>query len=193
MPFVHFSTFNERQVHWIDVIRDHAKEIDFVNLSSKYKQALDVGDFSIMPAPFGFKQEQPEGLQAQLQISIFPKNNARYCIVKHWIFPDKLKPVIFQQLVVGEPHKISFVHPKIGLAVWQYAFENLSGYQFRCYHLTPQATTTGRSDKFAPNLNDKSDEEIDKGPRQIYIHHHQQIAMFPTTSIYTVGVYNTNL
>ena len=85
----------------------------------------------------------------------------KHIIIKHCVFKNKVKPNIFKRLCYGEPKKLTFTHPKIGLKVWQYCFSNLGGNLFLCFELSVDVKDGG--DKNSVNLNDKTDEEIDTG------------------------------
>jgi hypothetical protein len=61
------ATDNER-VHFVDVINAHAGPIDMHALQNAYKQAYKDKDFTLIPAPFGFKVPPPEGSKLQLNV-----------------------------------------------------------------------------------------------------------------------------
>ncbi len=63
----------------------------------------------------------------------------------HWykarcVFEDRMNDPCFQRVAYGEPHRLSFNHPKIGKRVWQYCPENLTGAHILCYRLTSEVT-----------------------------------------------------
>jgi hypothetical protein len=85
---------------------------------------------------------------------------ANFTIIKHFYFKNKMKPVVFKQYCYGAAHKLTFTHPKIGVKVFQYTFENLSGNSFLCMELSPEAKGGKET---TSNLSDKTDEEVEAG------------------------------
>lgn len=83
-----------------------------------------------------------------------------FTIIKHFYFKNKLKPAIFKQYCYGTAHKLTFAHPKIGVKVFQYTFENLEGNLFLCWQLSPEAKSGKET---TSNLSDKTDEEVEAG------------------------------
>ena len=117
-----------------------------------------------MPEPFGFKENVPRG--TKMQICIFPRPDSGYTIIKHIMFKESVKVSLLQKLFYGAMHRRTFVHPKIGNKVWQYAFEALGCHQCRCMGNCMEATKTAQKNDF----NDKTDEEVDAGFDHILNH-----------------------
>ncbi len=51
-------------------------------------------------------------------------------------------------MTTGDLRKLAFNHPKIGVKVWQYAFERFGGQQFRSMYLSPEAKKQADQDSF---------------------------------------------
>lgn len=153
---------NER-VHWVDYVQDYETAIDIAGLQNAYKEAASKCNWNDLPEPFGFKDPTaiPEG--TKLQINVFTQPTGKSFIVKHCVFKNKMKPSIFKTQCYGNAHKLRFTHPKIGVRVWQYMFQNLGGYSFLSYELSSEATKAATGSNSGFNLSDKTDEDIDAG------------------------------
>ena len=148
-------------VHYFEVVRNHAGDVDFFNLASAYKAACAKKDLQLLPPPFGLKAHVPR--DTKLQFVILTCNDGSLTILKHLCFPEKVKPSFLRTLLHGEPHKAMYmnINPKIGRKIIQYCLENMGGRMFKCAELTAQAAV-----KKAPvivRFEDKEDAEIDAG------------------------------
>ena len=158
LPLQEWAITDNSMVHAIDQIDDFKEDVDFVVLKRAYLKAIDDDDFSALPEPFGFKEKPPAG--TKLQIAIFHADPPSKFIVKHLVFKDKMKPQSFQRLIYGEARRLKFTHPKIGVKVWQYTFENMGGWQFRQHHLTPEVISKSKG---SMDMNTLTDEQVDEG------------------------------
>eukprot|EP00969_Alexandrium_andersonii_P053451 2350095-Alexandrium_andersonii.AAC.1 len=73
----------------------------------------------------------------QLCLYPIPDKEGEYSVVKHLTFRDEVKPAYAVKFAQGDPHNITWPHPKVGMKIWQYMFENLGGVQSRQWALTP--------------------------------------------------------
>jgi hypothetical protein len=157
-PLTLMAVGDNATVHCVDIIEHGAGDIDMPALHQKYKQAIVQKDMSLLPPPFGFKETV--GDEVKVQICIITCNDGSKIILKHCVFPKKVKVLQFQKYAYGSTHRLTFAHPKIGVKVWQYVFENMGGAQCRCFFLSPNATNAKGKDNL---FTDKADEEIDAG------------------------------
>jgi hypothetical protein len=169
LPMEPLAAGDNLRVHFIEEIAGYSGPLDIPALQTKYKEATAAGDFGSLPEPFGTKTPLVAGTLAQLQICVTPWQEAgKYTITKHWRFPKSIKPAVFQNIAFGKANKLKFnEHPKTGVKIWQYCWENLGGYHFRCFHLSPEGKVAAGKESGAGNLNDKSDEDIDTGFKYI--------------------------
>jgi hypothetical protein len=168
LPMGEVGQNENEKVHWIDYIKEYTGDINHNALANAYVKALKEDNFTEVPEPFGFKSSVPPG--TKMQINVYPAGdgNSAY-IIKQCIFKNKLKPAVFRQLAYGTPYKLTFEHPKVGVRIWQYAFQNLGGYLYLCKELSAEATNK-ESKNNAVNLSDKDDAEIDEGFEYIKKH-----------------------
>ena len=142
--------------HLVDMITGHAGDVDIQLLLLGVTEANARGDWSKLPEPFGFKRQIPN--DAELQLCTWTEPEGTITIVKHLYVPGGLKPSFFKDACFGNPTKITFVHPKTGLKVWQYYIENMKGTHIFSKYLTADA---GRSK--SGGVVALTDEEVDKG------------------------------
>ena len=151
-------------VHYVSVICDFDGQFDVEVLGQQYVAACEKSDFSLLPAPFGLKAPHPDN--TKLQLCIYPLDGGKHNIVKHCAFPSKMKAQVFSQLTDGVHKRLTFVHPKIGIKAWQYAFEHLGGYQLRSSAITPKIKDSRKGNEFY----EKSGDDIDSGFDYILAH-----------------------
>jgi hypothetical protein len=161
LPMLEAGPNENERVHWIDYVTTPIDAVDIEASQRAWKEAMEKKTWTGIPEPFGFKDPDAVPENTRMQICVFRANGENHYIVKHCIFKNKMKAALFRGLCFGQPHKMTFEHPKIGMRVWQYAFQNLGGYLCLCNQLSSEATVKEGGN--TTNLSDKSDEEIDAG------------------------------
>ncbi|CAK0898923.1 unnamed protein product, partial [Prorocentrum cordatum] len=136
---------NNALAHYIDLVANHADAAP-ANEEEPYKTAAENYDRSGVP----------------LQFASVDGHDGAKTILKHIALKSperKMKLGPFTELAYGTPRRLIFVHPKIGTKVWQRAFTDFGGKQFRHFFLSPEAKAKATQNAFY----EKSDEEINAG------------------------------
>ncbi|CAK0816774.1 unnamed protein product [Prorocentrum cordatum] len=123
-----------------------------------HKAAWKDDDYHKLPPPFGFKSAPPSHMA--MQMCIFDGPDGANNIIKHCILPNKAKAATFASMALGGAKKLVFQRPKardqtkkakalrlrVGVKVWQCAFERFGGKQFRVnefYELSDEDANAG--------------------------------------------------
>ncbi|CAK0893438.1 unnamed protein product [Prorocentrum cordatum] len=143
-------------VHYIDFITGHRDPVP-PELDEQYKAAWKDDSYHNLPPPFGFKTAPQHHMT--LQICILDAPDGTKTIIKHCVIPNKAKTAVFASMAFGSVKKLCFQHPKVGVKVWQYAFERFGGKQCRAFFLSPDVKTATKVNEFY----ELSDEDINAG------------------------------
>ncbi|CAJ1420910.1 unnamed protein product [Effrenium voratum] len=155
------SQTDNPSVHHFDLITDFAGELNIQEIGRLYKQACDQSDLQLMPAPFGLKERCPS--DTKMQMTVTKRNDGSVIILKHFVFPEKVKPSLFMKMAHGTANRAKYMTsaPKVGRKILQYCLENMGGYTFKCFEMESQAMKKAKGG--STRFEEKADEEIDAG------------------------------
>ena len=129
-PMDELRSTDNVSVHVFDIIWGFNDDIDMQELGRLYKQACEQGDLQLLPSRFGLKERCPK--ETKLQMVICNCNDGSKVILKHIMFPQKMKACLFEKMVYGRPHRAKWMtgSPKTGRKILQYCLEHLGGFVF---------------------------------------------------------------
>ncbi|CAE7504581.1 unnamed protein product [Symbiodinium natans] len=159
LPMTELGNTNTLLKHFVDVITNVPPPD-----KNTIESLINAGKWNELPPPFCPKQKLD--VKLVLQFAVLPLTNGNVCIVKHVQSPDlKLTKSVVDTLCHGTPHVLNW-HGRNAYdfkKAWQWFFEQLGGWQCRCYSLSAVVPHQEKASKQGYYLSTLSEEDVDKG------------------------------